>query len=293
MTYRVYQADCLSWLAQQPSSSIHAVLTDPPFGVEFQQAHLDKLKLGSGGIWRIPPPDRRSLPRFSVLTLKEIANIEVFFRSLAGEILRVLVPGAHVLIASTPMLSQSVWQGFIQAGFEKRGEVVRLIQTLRGGDRPKGAEDEFPLISVMPRSAWEPWGLFRKPLVGTVAENLRKYGTGGLRRISKDQPFTDVVPSAFPTKEERAISDHPTLKPQSWLRPMVRALLPMGGVLLDPFMGSGSTIAAAEAMNRNSIGVEIRPEFFAQVESNIERFRLIEDNLSQQDLFDMAMEIGA
>jgi hypothetical protein len=39
-------------------------------------------------------------------------------------------------------------------GFEKRGEVIRLVQTLRGGDRPKNAHREFAEVSVMPRSSW-------------------------------------------------------------------------------------------------------------------------------------------
>lgn len=293
MTYHLHQADCLGWLTEQPPCSFHAVLTDPPFGVEFQQTHMDGLQSGSGGIWRIPPPNRRALPRFSILTPKEIAGIEDFFSTFAERLFPVLVPGAHVLVASNPLVSQSMWQGFIQAGFGKRGEIVRLTQTLRGGDRPKGAEEEFPMISVMPRSAWEPWGLFRKPCESTVAENLRKYGTGGLRRISSEQPFSDVISSVFPTKEERAISSHPTLKPQSWLRPLVRALLPMGGVLLDPFMGSGSTIAAAQAMGIDSHGVEKSPRFFEQAEANIGKFLAIEDDLASMDAFDLAIDLGS
>src|SRR5437762_3815468 len=66
----------------------------------------------------------------------------------------------------------------------KRGEIIRLVQTLRGGYKPKGAEEDFPEISVMPRSCWEPWGIFRKPMEGTVAENLRRWGAGGLDRKS-------------------------------------------------------------------------------------------------------------
>lgn len=121
------------------------------------------------------------------------------------------------------------------AGFERRGEVVRLVQTLRGGDRPKNAEAEFSDVSVMPRSAWEPWGLFRKPCEGTVAQNLRRYGTGGLRRESALRPFTDVVRSLPTRAEERAIAPHPCLKPQAFMRRIVHAALPLGrGVILDP-----------------------------------------------------------
>src|SRR6185503_16172150 len=111
-----------------------------------------------------------------------------------------------------------------------------------GGDRPKNAHEEFPDVSVMPRSGWEPWGLFRKPFAGRVQDNLRKWGTGGLRRISDDEPFSDVIKSSPTHVSEREIAPHPSLKPQAFMRQIVRAILPMGkGVILDPFMGGGST----------------------------------------------------
>ena len=116
----------------------------------------------------------------------------------------------------------------------------------------------------MPRSAWEPWGVFRKPLDGRVQDNLRRWGTGGLRRFSDERPFTDVIPSERTPRRERAIIDHPSLKPQRFMRQIVRAALPLAqGRVLDPFMGGGSTIAAAEVEAYTSVGVEIDPTYFA------------------------------
>lgn len=62
---------------------------------------------------------------------------------------------------------------------------------------------------------------------------------------------------------EAAIIDHPTIKPQHFLRIIVRAMLPLGqGVVLDPFAGSGSTIAAADAVGYDAIGVELDEHYF-------------------------------
>jgi site-specific DNA-methyltransferase (adenine-specific) len=48
------------------------------------------------------------------------------------------------------------------------------------------------------------------------------------------------------------------------LRQLVRAALPLGqGVILDPFMGSGSTVAAAVACNLHAIGLESNVDYFA------------------------------
>jgi len=183
-----------------------------------------------------------------------------------------LVPGGHLFVATNPLLSHLVYLPLMESNFEKRGEIIRLVQTLRGGDRPKNAHEEFSEVSVMPRSAWEPWGLFRKPCEGRVQDNLRKWKTGGLRRVSQEAPFSDVILSAPTRSEERSISPHPSLKPQSFMRQIVRAALPLGvGVVLDPFMGGGSTIAAAISVGYESIGVELDPTFFKMASKAIPR----------------------
>jgi len=168
------------------------------------------------------------------------------------------------MIASNPLVSHLVSGAVAAAGFERRGEIARLVMTMRGGDRPKNAHEEFDGVSVMPRSMWEPWLLFRRPLEGRVQDNLRKYKTGGLRRISDDRPFGDVI-SSHPTRSsERALAPHPSLKPQAFLRQVVRAVLPLGeGVVLDPFAGAGSTLAAAIAVGYQSVGVELDANYFA------------------------------
>jgi site-specific DNA-methyltransferase (adenine-specific) len=91
---------------------------------------------------------------------------------------------------------------------------------------------------------------------------LRKWKTGGLRRISEEEPFKDLIFSSPARGVEREIAPHPSLKPQAFLRQIVRAALPMDeGVILDPFMGSGSTVAAASACGLKSIGVEMNADY--------------------------------
>ncbi len=266
---RLILADCIAWLYQQPEMSIHGVVTDPPYGmVEYTPKEQEKLRLGKGGVWRVPPSfdghQRAPLPRFTTLTERELLRLQEFFLDWAQCLLPVLVPGAHVMIASNPLVSHLVSGAVAAAGFERRGEIARLVMTMRGGDRPKNAHKEFAGVSVMPRSMWEPWLLFRRPLEGRVQDNLRKYQTGGLRRISDDRPFGDVI-SSHPTRSsERALAPHPSLKPQAFLRQVVRAVLPLGeGVVLDPFAGAGSTLAAAIAVGYQSVGVELDASYFA------------------------------
>ena len=278
----LFRADCLEWLEAQPPESIHAVVTDPPYGlVEYTPEEQRKLRRGRGGVWRLPPSfdgcRRSPLPRFTTLTPMDLARLERFFQTWGGELMRVLVPGAHVIVASNPLVVQRVTTALASAGFEPRGQIIRLVTTMRGGDRPKNAHEEFAHVSVMPRSMWEPWVLVRKPIQGRVQDNLRRWSTGGLRRPSRDRPFGDVIRSHPTPAGERAIAPHPSLKPQSFLRRVVRASLPLGaGIVLDPFAGSGSTLAAAEAVGYASIGVEIDPHYAEVAGSAIGRLATLQ-----------------
>jgi site-specific DNA-methyltransferase (adenine-specific) len=264
----LFHEDCFSWLRRQDDRSLHAVVTDPPYGLhEYTPEQQEKLRSGKGGVWRIPPSydghTRSPLPRFTTLTQEQLDYLRRFFFTWGRLLLPKLVPGANVVVASNPLVSFLVSSALAEAGLERRGEIARLTMTMRGGDRPKGAHEEYEGISVMPRSMWEPWLIYRKPIEGRVKDNLQKWKTGGFRRPGPDKPFGDVIPSAPTRKCEREIAPHPSLKPQSFLRQVVRAALPLGeGRVLDPFAGAGSTLAAAEALGYESVGVERDRRYF-------------------------------
>ncbi len=293
----IIHADCFEWMGLIPKSSIHAIVTDPPYGVkEYDFDQIEKRANGNGGIWRIPPSfdgsNRAPLPRFTALNKKERLTLYRFFFEWGKLAERVLLPGGHIFIASNAFLSQLVFSALVDSGLEFRGELIRLVRTFRGGDRPKNAEEEFPEVCSLPRSCYEPWGIFRKPLPHSmkVSECLRTYGTGALRRTNLEQPFTDVIVSERTPRRERDIAEHPSLKPQSFLRQVVRAALPLGvGTVLDPFMGSGSTIAAAEALRITSIGVERFADYFEMSKQAIPQLaRLaVETNAEQLELLDL------
>jgi site-specific DNA-methyltransferase (adenine-specific) len=132
----------------------------------------------------------------------------------------------------------------------------------------------------MPRSMFEPWLILRHPLDGRAGDTLREWRTGGFRRPSPERPFGDVIKSSPTPRAERQIAAHPSLKPQAFLREVVRAALPLGkGVILDPFAGSGSTLAAANAIGYDSIGVEQDARYVALAREAIPKLaaRVVED----------------
>lgn len=282
----LFNADGFDWLDNAQPHSIDAVVTDPPYGVvEFDNDQLAKMKSGKGGVWRIPPSFdghvRSPLPRFTALNEKERNRIYNFFLIWSQKINRVLKPGGHVFIATNSFIAPLLYRALEDGGLEFRGQVVRSVRTLRGGDRPKNAEEEFADVCSLPRGCYEPWGIFRKKLPAgmRVQDALRKFGTGGIRRLPNGNPFEDIIVSERTSKKERKIASHPSLKPQSFLRKVVYASLPVEkGVILDPFMGSGSTLAAANACGLESIGIEVNSEYYDMAQRAIPGLALIQED---------------
>jgi site-specific DNA-methyltransferase (adenine-specific) len=84
----IIHADCFHWLKQAEENSIHAVVTDPPYGLkEYEEGQIQKKDSGSGGVWRIPPAfdghKRSPVLRFTALTTAERMKMVNFFREWA------------------------------------------------------------------------------------------------------------------------------------------------------------------------------------------------------------------
>lgn len=304
MGYELYQGNSFQVLEEEfDENSIHAVVTDPPYSViEFKTANVEKMRDGKGGVWRIPPEmdgnKRKPLPRFTVLTEDDKKELRNFFRQFGEVIERVLRPGGHVFVACTQLLMHEVSRQLDEAGLERRDVLVRETKTLRGGDRPKGAHNhpEYKMVSSMPRVYWEPWLLYRKPFDRRLEENLEKWQTGGLRRESDERPFTDllgngktpkeeteIVKNAHPGGEEEAEA-HPNLKPQKLMRELCHAALPLQeGTILDPFMGSGSTIAATHALGYDAVGIELDKTFYEMAQNAIPKLAQVPTEIEKRD----------
>ncbi len=155
---------------------------------------------------------------------------------------------------------------------------------------------------------WEGWGtalkpaqepivVARKPLIGTVAENVLAHGTGainiGASRLEGERWPANILfdeeaaaeldrqaPGASrffyvakPGKKERnaggAANIHPTVKPIALMSYLIKLVTPPGGVVLDPFLGSGSTACAAAANGFDCIGIEQNQEYADIAEARI------------------------
>ncbi|MGO4143819.1 site-specific DNA-methyltransferase [Paenarthrobacter sp. YAF11_1] len=151
------------------------------------------------------------------------------------------------------------------------------------------------------KPAFEPVVVARKPVVGSITSNVQNFGTGAfnlagcraggeegrwpanvvleasqaaeLDRVSNEKPaqFFPVFryePKA-PTSERPRVNGvtHPTVKPLELMRWLCRLVTPPGGVVLEPFAGSGTTVEAAVLERFRCIAVERQPEYLPLIES--------------------------
>jgi site-specific DNA-methyltransferase (adenine-specific) len=153
-------------------------------------------------------------------------------------------------------------------------------QTVSTGDAPAG---RWP-ANLIHDGSEEVVGLFPETTSGggeNAGANMRK----GLR--GNDAPHrtpNTVAPSsgsaarffytAKATKAERQGVTHPTVKPLDLMAYLCRLVTPPGGVVLDPFMGSGTTIKAAIGEGFQAIGIERDPVYFAMAEHRMNGVQL-------------------
>jgi site-specific DNA-methyltransferase (adenine-specific) len=148
------------------------------------------------------------------------------------------------------------------------------------------------------KPAFEPIVVARKPLEsGTVARNVLKWGTGAINvnesrigarwpsNVIVDEPMAEEVDAfsneaarffyvAKPSSKERIKVDglsHPTVKPLALMRYLIKLVTPPGGVVLDPFAGSGTTVEAAVLESFDAIGIEMTEEYIPLIEARVAR----------------------
>ena len=85
------------------------------------------------------------------------------------------------------------------------------------------------------------------------------------------KPVHDFIETATISNSERKKGKHPTQKPVELMSHFIKLLSNPQDIILDPFMGSGTTGVAAKKENRNFIGIELSPEYY-----NLTKTRLME-----------------
>lgn len=212
MTYEIHNGDCAEVMASMEESSVDAIVTDPPYGLAFMGAKWDSFG-GSTGNQTVSErqaegrryaTENNGAPRYGnshgkKVTRDEMLAFQEAMTPIFKEVLRVAKPGAHLLCFGGTRTFHRMACAIEDAGLEIRD----CIMWTYGSGMPHGQRIERLMEKSHPdesaswigwntalKPSWEPVIVARKPLDGTVAHNVLKYGTGAINidecRVSAD-----------------------------------------------------------------------------------------------------------
>lgn len=277
----IYLGDAMELLDLIDDETIDLVLTDPPY-------FLDKLDQN----WNPEEVKKqtqsqviKNLPGGMRFDPEQGKNLAKWYEQVCTKLFRVLKPGAFFFSFSSPRLVHRMAVAVEEAGFHIRDMFIWLYPT----GRPKA----FSLERFAPserreelkgwktpqvRGNYEPIIVAQKPPRGNLVGNFLDQGVGLFNfeeQLSGGYTPSNVlqtehienVPPIFlvnkPShKEKGPAKEHPTVKPLALLRFLIRLSTKERAVVLDPFIGSGSTAIAALEENRQFIGFEINRAYY-------------------------------
>lgn len=238
------QLDCLYLkssedMAEIPDSSIHLMVTSPPYNV---QKDYDE-----------------------DLTLDEYRRL---LQRVFRETHRVLVPGGRACVnianlGRKPYLPLHAYliEDMLEIGFLMRGEIIWDKST-----------------SASPSTAWGSWLSAANPVLRDVHEYILIFSKDSFSRPGKDRvstitrdeflSFTKSV-WTFPAESARKVG-HPAPFPEELPRRLIQLYTFADDIVLDPFCGSGTTCLAAQKTGRRYLGYEINPEYLQRAEERLQ-----------------------
>ena len=269
----IFHGDCLEHLATLKPNSVDVVLSDPPYFID----SMDNSWSAGEQAKRKSNSHIKSLPTGMKFSTTQNAKFEEFMKKVAVELFRVLKPGGFCLMFSSPRMYHNLVKGLESSGFEIRDQLIwkynvsqvkafsqnhiiekDKIMTKDQKDALKLKLNNFKTPQLKPQ--FEPICLAMKPVEKRFIDNMQKYNTGLIYCEDNKVPGT-IFECNKPNKEERKENTHPTVKPLDLLVNLLNIFCPKKGIVLDPFLGSGSTLIAALMTERTCIGSELNKEY--------------------------------
>lgn len=240
MTWEVRQGDCLDVLPRLPRAAL--VYLDPPFGTGQKQS-------AKGGEYQDPSRDdglmERVLAAWDRVDDRGCLVVHLDWR---------LAPYVRVALDRELGLrrfaSEIVWR--YRKWPQTNPNFQRVHDTLLRYVKTPGESRWNQLYEPLAPSTIKTWG-----------KNTRQ--NQGVRKIVTDQPslgaaMGDVwdIPIVAAVAKER--TGYPTQKPERLLSRLIKGLTNPGDLVIDPYCGSGTTVAAAVKLGRNGIGIDKNPQ---------------------------------
>ena len=269
----ILEGDCIDIMRTIEPASVHLVLTDPPYFLDkldssWNKEHIEEQKSKGRTI--------KSLPVGMKFDPAQGIKLQEFYRAVAAEVFRVLKPGAFFLSFSQPRLYHRMAIAVEQSGFEIRDQYVwrftkksqcKAFRLNHFIDRMKVSDDVKKQIlesldnrkTPQLKPEFESIIVAQKPKDGTFLDNWLNYKTGLVELDKWGKQPTTVFTFEKPEKEK--YNGHLTVKPIELCSKLIEIFSEPEQTVLDPFLGSGTTIISCIQTNRNCIGIEKNKEY--------------------------------
>lgn len=222
---KLLKGDNIELLKTLPDNSVDSVVTDPPYGLKFMGKKWD-----------------HSVP-----------SIEFW-----KEVYRVLKPGGHVLSFGGTRTYHRMVVNIEDAGFEIRDQ----IQWIYGSGFPKSLNIGKVVDKIQGNEREVVGSRSHRNSEGSMDEYKRPIDTerieNGFDITKGSSPYEGWGTALKPANEPICLARKP-IKLMSYL---CRLITPKGGIVLDPFMGSGSTGISSLLEGFDFIGMEMDEEYF-------------------------------
>jgi len=288
---KIICADSLELLSKIEDNSIDVVLTDPPYFLDKLDENWNYEEVSNkNNQYTI-----KSLPAGMKFDREQGQRFYKWYLDVSKEIFRVLKPGGFFFSFSSPRLYHRMASAIDDAGFEIRDAFMWLYTQNQakamGVDhfikkmnideegkkklREKFSGWKTPQI----KSCFEPIAMAQKPTDQTYLNNMMKYEVGLLNtsiRIGDNMypanvfsvdSINELIDKTFllpkPTKREKGeYNDHKTVKPLAVCEYLINlSAFSEDAVILDPFVGSGTTAVAAKILGKNYIGIDANEKY--------------------------------
>jgi len=288
---KIICADTLELLPQIEPDSIDVVLTDPPYFLDKLDDNWDYEKVSSQNNQYVI----KSLPAGMKFDREQGKRFYAWYLKISEEIFRILKPGGFFFSFSSPRLYHRMASAIDDAGFEIRDAFMWLytqnqakamgvdhfIKKMNIDEKAKEKIKEklngwkTPQI----KSCFEPIAMAQKPTDQTYLNNMLKHEVGLLNtnvkigdnmypaNVFTVDSINELIDKTFllpkPTKKEKGeYNDHKTVKPLAICEYLIKlSAFSKNAVVLDPFVGSGTTAVAAKKLRKNYIGIDANEKY--------------------------------
>ena len=288
---KIICADTLELLPQLENNSVDVVLTDPPYFLDKLDNRWSEEKVSNQSNQRAI----KSLPAGMKFDKNQGKRFYTWYLKISKELFRVLKPGGFFFSFSSPRLYHRMASAMDDAGFEIRDvfmwlytqnqakamSVNHFIKKMEIDEKTKKSIKENLKGWKTPqiKSCFEPIAMAQKPASQTYLNNMLEHEVGLFNtsiRIGDNmypanvftiENINELIDKAFllskPTKKEKGdYNDHKTVKPLTICEYLIKlSAFSRKAVILDPFVGSGTTAVAAKKLNKHYIGIDVNDKY--------------------------------